>query len=605
MTNTQTTPHATTVVIPTGAPTTNTMANHAERPEKFNGQNFKMWQQKMFFYLTTLGLARFLKETVPQVEPPAEGQSSNTQAVQAVEAWKHSYFLCHNYVLNGLIDPLYNVYCKTTTAKELWESLERKYKTKDPGTKKFVVARFLDYKMVDSKNVISQVQDLQILLHDIHAEGMTLSETFQVAAIIEKLPPSWIGTKKSHKSKLESHHLHYPQMQQPQLLMSTTSGLINSRVAAANAVAEAQPDRNGYDSNGSGPRPAQAARACSYSEFLKCKPLDFKGTEGVVGSPLVWNSHVKTTTPEVAHSMPWVALKKMMTDKYCPREEVDKIEKYIGGLHDMILGSVKASKSKTMQEVIEHNQNQQQQNRRQNTGQAYATGNSDRKAIRRVLSSMCQCKCIMTRAPAKVYAVGNAGANPDNVIADHPFNIKLMPVEMGSFDVIIGMDWLSKYSAVIDCAKKIVRIPSGSEILIVRGDGCSEGHRTRLNVISCTKVQKEERLEDVPIVKDFPEVFPEDLPGLPPTRQVEFQIDLVPGAAPVARAPYRLAPSEMKELSEQLKELSDKGFIRPSSSPWGAPVLFVKKKDGSFRMCIDYRELNKLTVKKPSSTPQN
>ncbi|GKD77086.1 hypothetical protein Tco_1339707 [Tanacetum coccineum] len=119
MTNTQTTPHATTVVIPTGAPATNTVANHAERPEKFNGQNFKRWQQKMFFYLTTLGLARFLKETVPQVEPPAEGQSSNAQAVQAVEAWKHSDFLCHNYVLNGLMDSLYNVYCKTTTAKEL------------------------------------------------------------------------------------------------------------------------------------------------------------------------------------------------------------------------------------------------------------------------------------------------------------------------------------------------------------------------------------------------------------------------------------------------------------------------------------------------------
>ncbi|GJW62364.1 hypothetical protein Tco_0111699 [Tanacetum coccineum] len=105
MTNTQTPPPATTVVIPTGAPATNTVANHAERPEKFNGQNFKRWQQKMFFYLTTLGLARFLKETAPQVEPPAEGQSSNAQAVQAVEAWKHSDFLCHNYVLNGLIDP--------------------------------------------------------------------------------------------------------------------------------------------------------------------------------------------------------------------------------------------------------------------------------------------------------------------------------------------------------------------------------------------------------------------------------------------------------------------------------------------------------------------
>ncbi|GJW66723.1 putative reverse transcriptase domain-containing protein [Tanacetum coccineum] len=112
------------------------------------------------------------------------------------------------------------------------------------------------------------------------------------------------------------------------------------------------------------------------------------------------------------------------------------------------------------------------------------------------------------------------------------------------------------------------------------------------------------QIEDVPIVRDFPEVFPEDLPGLPPARPVEFQIDLIPGAAPVARAPYRLAPSEMKELSEQLQELSDKGFIRPSSSPWGAPVLFVKKKDGSFRMCIDYRELNKLTVKNRYPLPR-
>ncbi|GKF54738.1 hypothetical protein Tco_0165078 [Tanacetum coccineum] len=118
------------------------------------------------------------------------------------------------------------------------------------------------------------------------------------------------------------------------------------------------------------------------------------------------------------------------------------------------------------------------------------------------------------------------------------------------------------------------------------------------------KTSRRRRLEDVPVVQDFPEVFPEDLPGLPPTRQVEFQIDLVPGAAPVARAPYRLGPSEMKELSEQLKELSDKGFIRPSSSPWGAPVLFVKKKDGSFRMCINYQDLNKLTVKNRYPLPR-
>ena len=156
----------------------------------------------MFFYLTTLNLARFLKENPPHVEPPKEGQSSNQQAVQALEAWQHSEFLCHNYVLNGLANSLYNVYCKTKDAKELWESLERKYKTEDAGTKKFVVARFLDYKMDDSKKVMTQVQDLQILLHDIHAEGMTLNETFQVAAIIEKLPPSWVEFKNYLKHKL-------------------------------------------------------------------------------------------------------------------------------------------------------------------------------------------------------------------------------------------------------------------------------------------------------------------------------------------------------------------------------------------------------------------
>ncbi|GJY08897.1 putative reverse transcriptase domain-containing protein [Tanacetum coccineum] len=251
-------------------------------------------------------------------------------------------------------------------------------------------------------------------------------------------------------------------------------------------------------------------------------------------------------------------------------------------------------------------------------------------------------------APAKVYAVGHARTNPDsNVdgsqiditptldhyyeveladeriiglntilrgctlnILSHPFNIDLMLVELGSFNAIIGMDWLVKYQAIIMCAEKIVRIPWGNETLIVHGDGSNRGHEARLHIISYTKTQgymlkgcpiflanvttketkdksKEKRLEDVPIVRDFPDVFPEDLPSLPLTRQVEFQIDLIPGAAPVARAPYRLTPSEMKELSEQLKELSDKGFIRPISSPWGAPVFFVKKKDGSIDDLFD------------------
>ncbi|GJW60735.1 putative reverse transcriptase domain-containing protein [Tanacetum coccineum] len=195
-----------------------------------------------------------------------------------------------------------------------------------------------------------------------------------------------------------------------------------------------------------------------------------------------------------------------------------------------------------------------------------------------------------------------------------------MPVELGSSDTIIGMDWLVKYQEIIVCAEKIVRIPWGNETLIVHDDGSNRGHEARLHIISYTKTQEymlkgcpvflahvttkevedkseKKRLEDVPIVQDFPEVFPEDLS---------------------ARAPYRLAPSEMKELSEQLKELSDKGFIRPSSSPWGMKELSEQLKElsdkgfirpssspwGAPVLCIDYQELSKLAVKNRYPLPR-
>lgn len=182
-----------------GAPTIvhSNSVSHGEKPEKFVGVDFKRWQQKMLFYLTTLNLAKFLNEDPPAIQ---EGENNRASLI-ALDAWKHSDFLCKNYILNGLDNALYGVYCYKKSAKELWESLEKKYKTEDAGTKKFIVGKFLDYKMVDSKTVISQVQELQVILHDIHAENMSVSESFQVAAIIEKLPPMWRDFKNYLKHK--------------------------------------------------------------------------------------------------------------------------------------------------------------------------------------------------------------------------------------------------------------------------------------------------------------------------------------------------------------------------------------------------------------------
>ncbi|GJT63943.1 putative reverse transcriptase domain-containing protein [Tanacetum coccineum] len=160
-------------------------------------------------------------------------------------------------------------------------------------------------------------------------------------------------------------------------------------------------------------------------------------------------------------------------------------------------------------------------------------------------------------------------------------------------NIVTGMDWLSNHKAEIICHEKVVRIPLlDGKVLRVLGERSKEKARILMSAKAKDKKQGE-----IVVVRDFPEVFRDDLSGLPPFREIEFRIELIPRAVPIAKSPYRLAPSELEELSRKLKELQDKGFIRPSTSPWGASVLFVKKKHGSFRICIDYRELNKLTIK--------
>ena len=183
------------------------------------------------------------------------------------------------------------------------------------------------------------------------------------------------------------------------------------------------------------------------------------------------------------------------------------------------------------------------------------------------------------------------------------------------------MDWLSSNKAFLDCERKrVLRGPCKSDMeLIFQGSLLDKSSC----IVTCAQAQKliaqgcqafvaslvDSRVESrelatIPVVSEFSDIFPEELPGIPPKREVEFTIDIAPGTEPISKAPYRMAPAELKELKSQLEEMLEAGFIRPSTSPWGAPVLFVKKKDGSLRLCIDYRQLNKDTIKNKYPLPR-
>jgi hypothetical protein len=204
------------------------------------------------------------------------------------------------------------------------------------------------------------------------------------------------------------------------------------------------------------------------------------------------------------------------------------------------------------------------------------------------------------------------------ILADEVFSTNLVVISLGAFDVILGMDWLSQYRAVISYFWKIVLLqaPSGREVVFLGSSPkftlsllaqLLPDRRSRKSGIFFSMVVEGEaalRVQDIWVVCDFADVFPAELPGIPPERDAAFEIKMIPGTQPIHKAPYRMAPKEQVELKRQLDDLLAKGFIRPSRSPWASTVLFVEKKDKSKRLCVDYRALNQVTIKNKYPLPR-
>ncbi|GJW28081.1 putative reverse transcriptase domain-containing protein [Tanacetum coccineum] len=391
-------------------------------------------------------------------------------------------------------------------------------------------------------------------------------------------------------------------------------------------------------------------KECSYKEFIGTKPTVYYGKGGPI-----WNGIRATHGIAQAAELPWEEFKEMLKEKYCPRSETlkleieflrneaRKIELYTEGLRPDLKRIVQVTMPRTFLQAVEAAKMADKDRLcRMGNPTCFKCGMVGHMAQScRIKEQRCyqcgepghirpNCPNLAPRAtgpsknekkdPQKArtrafnMTVEEARVVPDVVSGETNFPINLIPIQLGEFDLVIGMDWLSDNQAKIICNKKMVKLKSpNGEVTCIYGDKKSRG----LNLISTMKTIKclrkgcmaylayvteakeieKKEVSNIPVVSDFSDVFPDDLPGIPPERQVEFGIDLIPGATPIAKAPYRLAPTEMQELMKQLQELLDKGFIQPSSSPWGAPVLFVKKKDGSMCMCIGYRELNKVTIK--------
>jgi hypothetical protein len=185
-----------------------------------------------------------------------------------------------------------------------------------------------------------------------------------------------------------------------------------------------------------------------------------------------------------------------------------------------------------------------------------------------------------------------------NTIRGVDFPSNLILLDSKGIDIILGMDWLSKYNGVIQCTRKAMKLTKKDGTSVEFVALVQSGLDSKLNQAKAIAS------EGIRVVQDYPDIFPEELPGMPPDRDIEFLIELLPGTPLISKRPYRMCMNELVELKKQLAELQSKGFIRPSSSPWGAPVLFVEKKDGTQQMCIDYRSLNEVTIKNKYPLPR-
>nr|GEY32211.1 hypothetical protein [Tanacetum cinerariifolium]GEY52864.1 hypothetical protein [Tanacetum cinerariifolium] len=367
---------------------------------------------------------------------------------------------------------------------------------------------------------------------------------------------------------------------------------------------------------------------CSYNTFIPCNPKEFDGKGGAVAlicwiekmdsvfdnsgytasqrvryvaSCFVnkaltwWNTQVQARGREAAIGKSWNDFKALLVEEFCPSNKIEKIENefwnhtmvganhvsYTDRFHKLakLVPHLVTPESSRIKRYINELAPQMRVPPRNDNVSTYP------KYAKCYTFHPENALCKLCYNCQKLEIANGESVEVDRVIRECKlelgnslFTIDLIPLGHGSFDVIVEMDWLSMNKAVIVCHEKVVEIPiKEGGILQVHGERIWRGPKALMSA----KVD-EPKISDIPVVRDFTDAFPKDLLGLPPQQQVEFRIDLVPGAMPVVKSPYRLAPSEMQELSRQLQELQDKCFIRPSHSPWGAPVLFMKKKDGSF-----------------------